>query len=332
LLEQLLERHRKNRAVASEQQRLLRELEQRRESVKQATSQLESAQQALARLEQMAQVKGVEALLGVIEQVSRARELGRLRDEEQRKIIAQGEGRDSAELVSLCEGQDSGSLTVERGRLQEQLSVQDLRWEELTKERVALAQRLSQLGEGAAKAAEELEAEVATLQTTVRRYLRLKVAITVLEAEIEHYRQFNQGPVLGRARELFPKLTLGRYSGLTVGYNAEDEPVLLCTTADGREVGIDGLSDGTRDQLYLSLRLATLLQYFQTNARLPWVLDDVLVHFDDARAAAALGVLAQFASETQVLFFTHHARTVELAKAHLPHGAVAFHQLGGSQR
>src|SRR5690606_8954358 len=148
-------------------------------------------------------------------------------------------------------------------------------------------------------------------------YMRLRVARAILEKEIERYREANQGPVLGRARELFPRLTLGAYSGLVVGYGADDAPLLMCTTADGREVPVEGLSDGTRDQLYLSRSIATLALYVRTNGKMPWVLDDVLVHFDDARAAAALDVLSQFARETQVLFFPHHARTVELAKRHI---------------
>ena len=51
---------------------------------------------------------------------------------------------------------------------------------------------------------------------------------------------------------------------------------------------------------------------------MPLVLDDVLIHFDDGRARAALRVLGEFAATTQVLFFTHHERLVELAREALP--------------
>ena len=52
----------------------------------------------------------------------------------------------------------------------------------------------------------------------------------------------------------------------------------------------------------------------------------MLIHSDDARAEAALGVLGDIAKTTQVLFFTHHARLVELAKDAL--GAdVTVHEL-----
>jgi uncharacterized protein YhaN len=42
--------------------------------------------------------------------------------------------------------------------------------------------------------------------------------------------------------------------------------------------------------------------------------DDVLLSFDDERAGAALSVLNDLSAKTQVVFFTHHGRLVELAK------------------
>jgi uncharacterized protein YhaN len=45
------------------------------------------------------------------------------------------------------------------------------------------------------------------------------------------------------------------------------------------------------------------------------VADDVLVHFDDARARATLETLAQFSRRTQVLLFTHHERIARDAEA-----------------
>jgi uncharacterized protein YhaN len=61
---------------------------------------------------------------------------------------------------------------------------------------------------------------------------------------------------------------------------------------------------------------------------MPLVLDDILIHFDDERATAALSVLADFAATTQVLLFTHHRRLCELAEA-LPEGTVRVHRLPG---
>ena len=81
----------------------------------------------------------------------------------------------------------------------------------------------------------------------------------------------------------------------------------------GQEVGVEGMSDGTCDQLYLSLRLASLEKYLQENQPLPFIIDDLLINLDDQRAEAALKVLSELASKTQVIFFTHHRHLVDLA-------------------
>ena len=73
------------------------------------------------------------------------------------------------------------------------------------------------------------------------------------------------------------------------------------------------MSSGARDQLYLALRLATLEKYLATSEPMPFIVDDILINFDDQRARATLDVLADFSAKTQVLLFTHHARISEMA-------------------
>jgi hypothetical protein len=41
------------------------------------------------------------------------------------------------------------------------------------------------------------------------------------------------------------------------------------------------MSDGSRDQLYLALRLATLEQHLDQAEPMPFVVDDILIGFDD---------------------------------------------------
>jgi uncharacterized protein YhaN len=130
------------------------------------------------------------------------------------------------------------------------------------------------------------------------------------------------------ASELFVRLTLGNYSGLRVGYGDDDTPVLQCLAADGSvPIRVDSLSEGARDQLYLALRLATLRQFCTRNEPLPLILDDVLITFDEARTRAALVVLGELAETTQVLFFTHHERVLELAREAVPKARLREHRL-----
>lgn len=180
----------------------------------------------------------------------------------------------------------------------------------------------------AAEAAAAAQQKLARVRETAERWSRVKLAAVLLSREIERYREENQGPLLTSSSALFARLTLGAFSGIKAGFDDKDRPCLRCVRADGvTEVDVPGLSDGTRDQLYLSLRLASLLRRAEVAEPMPLVLDDVLIQLDDQRAAAALGVLAEVSRQMQVLFFTHHARLVDLARASVPAGELSVHEL-----
>jgi uncharacterized protein YhaN len=112
-----------------------------------------------------------------------------------------------------------------------------------------------------------------------------------------------------------------------VGVGEADRAVLRCLRPDGTEVDVDGLSTATRDQLFLALRLATLEHHAAHTEPLPFVLDDILVEFDDDRARAALAALGELAGKTQVILFTHHSRLVELARDAVPEDRLRHHDL-----
>ena len=136
------------------------------------------------------------------------------------------------------------------------------------------------------------------------------------------------GGVLTRAGQIFATLTGGRFTDLRADFGANDETILVGVRPSGARVGVEGMSDGTVDQLYLSIRLATLEQYLQGHEPIPFVVDDILIRFDDKRAEAALRVLVDLSQKTQVLFFTHHDRLVEQAQK-VGQGRVAVHDLAG---
>ena len=68
------------------------------------------------------------------------------------------------------------------------------------------------------------------------------------------------------------------------------------------------------DQLYLSLRVASIEKYVYENEPIPFIVDDILVHFDDIRSKETLKILLELSSHTQIIFFTHHARLIDLMK------------------
>jgi uncharacterized protein YhaN len=148
----------------------------------------------------------------------------------------------------------------------------------------------------------------------VEEYVRLRTASVVLRKAIERYHERNQGPVLDRAGHLFSQLTRGSFSGLRVE-GVEGRTVLVGARQDGRTVEVSGMSDGTCDQLYFALRVASLEHYFDAHEPMPFIVDDVLLSFDDERASSALSVLNGMSAKTQVVFFTHHQHLVNLAES-----------------
>jgi DNA repair exonuclease SbcCD ATPase subunit len=200
----------------------------------------------------------------------------------------------------------------------------------------ALDQQLGRLKAGsdrllsapfAVEVAEDVEAELGHARTLLRRYVETKLSLTLISREVERHRQKHQDPLLARASVLFSRLTLGRYKGLSVELDERDEPFVCALHQTGKTVRVSGLSDGTRDQLYLALRIASIERFCSESTALPLVLDDAFIHFDDARAEAALQVLGELCEKTQVLFFTHHARMIELAKRALKSSQLAVHEL-----
>jgi uncharacterized protein YhaN len=91
------------------------------------------------------------------------------------------------------------------------------------------------------------------------------------------------------------------------------------------------MSDGTRDQLFLSLRLAFVAQQVQSGGfALPLIMDDILVHFDDQRTRAALQVLHELAAETQILYFTHHQSVVDAVQGLPESGRVQINPVNAA--
>jgi uncharacterized protein YhaN len=172
---------------------------------------------------------------------------------------------------------------------------------------------------------------LAGIRSDTEQYARLRLASIVLQRSIERFREKSQGPVLQRASEIFAGLTLGSFEGLRADYSDKGDAVLMGVRPGSRQtVGVEGMSDGTSDQLYLSLRLALLESYLTHREPVPFIVDDILIMFDDNRAVAALKALAHLSKRTQVIFFTHHEHLVHLAKESIDNDVLFTHNFDHS--
>ncbi|MEN8136365.1 MAG: AAA family ATPase [Thermodesulfobacteriota bacterium] len=167
----------------------------------------------------------------------------------------------------------------------------------------------------AAEASEKMEQVAARIRRLVDQYTRIKLAAVVLKDEIERYREEHQDPVLQIASKYFSELTLGSFAGLRTDVADNGDPILVGIRPDDSRLTVGGMSSGTCDQLYLALRLATLEWRLKTSEPMPFIVDDILINFDDERSKATLQALADLSERNQVILFTHHRQIVETATA-----------------
>jgi uncharacterized protein YhaN len=246
----------------------------------------------------------------------------------EKEILEAGEGATIVELEAQAEGIDPdvlpGRITELNNKIEDELEPRRTGLAE-TKGREEKELEIMDGSDHAALLADQAQAILASIRSDAESYVRAKLASKILRDQIERYRRENQGPLVKRASEHFSALTLGSFDGLMTDFNEKDEPVLAGIRSGGERVTVEGMSSGTRDQLYLALRLASLEKYMESAEPMPFIVDDVLVDFDDARSQAALKALAELAEKTQVILFTHHSQVVEQSKQ--LHGAVQVHGL-----
>ena len=118
------------------------------------------------------------------------------------------------------------------------------------------------------------------------------------------YERERQPRTLAEASELLRRLTSDKYRRIWTPLGEES---LLVDDDQGNTYDVSWLSRGTREQLFIALRLALASAFAQHGSILPLVLDDVLVNFDTKRAYAAAQVLQEVAkSGRQIFLFTCH--------------------------
>jgi uncharacterized protein YhaN len=234
-------------------------------------------------------------------------------------------------LHETADGHDEGALRQERDGLDldllpGQIARETVRQEQLLKEIAEASaihyQKQSELntltkGRDAAAAATERTEASAELLSIAEHWLLRTAASRLATRAIERHRAIAQDPLVARASALFGMATGDAFAGLGIDYGDDDQPVLVARRFDGERVQVAGLSEGTRDQLFLTLRLALLER--RTSEPMPFIGDDLLTSFDEARTLAALRLLAVAGQERQIILFTHHRHVADLARSMQEH-------------
>lgn len=146
-----------------------------------------------------------------------------------------------------------------------------------------------------------------------QRWQVLAAACRIFDELKRNYEKHRQPETLLEASGYLARLTAGRYVRV---WTPLDCDTLRVDVPEGGSLPVEALSRGTREQLFLALRLALAACFARRGMPLPLVLDDVLVNFDTPRAKAAAAVLRDFAEAGhQVLLFTCHDHLLKLFKS-----------------
>ncbi len=260
------------------------------------------------------------------EQAATLKRLARDKLLQLRQQLEQASVRDEQTLRQRLAGLDAVAIDSERERCKTEIA-------RLEQEQAAARQQEEQArreletidtSDSAAKARESMESAAARWRTALLPWARLRLAHALLAEALNRFRERAQAPMVASASAYFSLMTGGRYEKL-LAEEQEGKPVLRALRTDGARIGVEAMSEGTADQLYLALRLAALELRRDSHPQMPLVLDDVLVTSDDQRAANILRALAHFAQGGQVMLFTHHQHLIELAKMALGGDELAFH-------
>jgi DNA repair exonuclease SbcCD ATPase subunit len=209
------------------------------------------------------------------------------------RVIAEDPPEDAPWLPGVCDAREQ-----KLDEFDERLSEKQHRLGQLT---ALLSENTAGALSDAADVVREIRNEI---ESTERERDRLALLESILVRAEREYRELHQPDVLRRASEYFERITNGRYRRIDL---LDADKGLLGVTLDGRSeptaVG-EPISQGTLDQIFLSLRLGMLDHLDEGRERLPLILDDALLRMDDQRRAAVYALLGDIAPTRQVWILT----------------------------
>ena len=177
----------------------------------------------------------------------------------------------------------------------------------------------------------DAEERVATARRELERVRELAEVIDqtlVLLTAAERRVHRDLAPVLAASiQRWLPKISGGAY--LEAGVNPRDLSVEVKEARSGQWRDARLLSEGTREQIYLLLRVAMAEHLVSTRETAPLLLDEVTVQSDGVRKRELLAVLHALSEDRQVVLFTHDDDVVNWASATLDPARDKLVRLGG---
>ncbi|MFD1414195.1 ATP-binding protein [Oceanobacillus jeddahense] len=162
----------------------------------------------------------------------------------------------------------------------------------------------------------QLAMEKEELESMVKTWAVQKTALRMLAAAKNQYKDKYLTLVIETAQIYFKEITADQYD--TIYSPASEQPFEVENSKKKQRFRVEELSQGTKDQLYISLRLA-INEVMSKASGLPFLMDDAFVHFDWKRTERMQRVLKRLTEQQQVILFTCHRDLAEATNEGMIH-------------
>lgn len=248
--------------------------------------------------------------------IERRRELDRLIEEAQVQLRLAAEEEPELAIVEedlLSFNRNSNRQAIERA--QAELRQLDGRLQSVHQELGKVQRELQELAADRRAVSLRFEREqlAARLSQEVHTWCALDLAVEMVDRIRHRLERHGQSRTLQLASQYLDRLTCGKYHNVWAPLGQRS----LCIDDDASQtLRVEQLSTGTREQLFLAIRLAIIRRFRDEGLELPMVLDDVFVNFDQVRTEAAVDTILDFAEQgQQILLFTCHLHLAHLFEA-----------------
>lgn len=153
---------------------------------------------------------------------------------------------------------------------------------------------------------EELESLKEDKKELEQKREEIKKAIEVLEISYNKMKEEITPKFTDKLSKSIEKISDGKYKNVRINLSGE----IIVEDKNGEYISAENLSIGTIDQLYLSLRLATIEEI--SKETMPIILDEAFAYYDNERLKNILYYLSKEYSNRQIIIFTCTKREIEI--------------------
>lgn len=164
------------------------------------------------------------------------------------------------------------------------------------------------------------EREQEVLQQLAEEWATYEIAYSTLKQTKKTFMRKHVVSLFEKASEHFAYITNNRYN---VIHTDVDKGEITVMNDANISFSPTELSKGTRDQLYIAIRLS-MGQHTQERMPFPFVFDDSFVHFDGERTKRMIQLMLRVSKEQQVIVFTCKDEIEEIIQHHTKENEVSW--------